>query len=258
MGNIEIRSRIWDAITSNDPEALRSILKKYPDYINKPISSDRKSNAVTRAAYLDRPHILAVLKSLGADLNKPGDSQITGLMWASARGSIESLKFLITSGVNLNQTGPFQMNASDFGLLFGTYSSVYLLSQHGCNPSKSAEELQVICREMKTPLVKFSYLLEFLHEGKPPNEVFFAMNGKVSLINLTGEARDPNETFGSWLVSVSESEAGIFDRPDTQHRPNRQDVLARDEVSSRDIGSREKNERPEGRERNDLQDIDLD
>ena len=148
------------------------------------------------------------------------------------------------------------MNASDFGLLFGTYSSVYLLSQHGCSPSKTAEEFQVISREMKTPSVRFSALLDFLHEGKPPNEVLFAINGKVNLVNVIGETRDPNETFGSWLNSVGES--GNFDRPDTQHRPNRPEVIGRDGGSNRDVQSREKNENAGRRERMDVQEMDLD
>ena len=56
MGNTEARHRLWIAITANNPEVVRDICIKFPEFVNSPISDDQKTNAVTRAAYLDRPH----------------------------------------------------------------------------------------------------------------------------------------------------------------------------------------------------------
>ena len=80
MGNIEIKHRLWVAITANDPENVRKILLKYPQFINSSISEDNKTTALTRSAYLDRPHIIAELISLGADVSITGDSNISPLM----------------------------------------------------------------------------------------------------------------------------------------------------------------------------------
>jgi hypothetical protein len=202
MGNLEIRSRIWDAITANDSDTLRKIMKKYPEYLNRPISSDRKSNAVTRSAYLDRPHLLALLQSLGADLDQTGESGITGLMWASAKGSLDSIKFLISAGVDLSLKGPHSMNAADFGVLFGTYKSVFYLNEKGCIPSKSSEEFKKIREEMKTPQIDFeAFLLALERKVLPSQAPFFSSQSEKVLFS----PRDPNETIGSWMVSVPDA-----------------------------------------------------
>lgn len=209
MGNLESKSFIWDAITSNDAETLVNLMKKYPKLINAPISTDNKTNAVTRASYLDRPHILAALYSLGADLDEPASTKITGLMWAAAKNNLESVKFLLNFGANINKQGPHQMIATDFAVLFGSYNTAFLLNSKGAVPTKTKEEFSVIKEEMKTPWIDFGGFLMSLSKEIPPDVVpFFTLPPIYREPVFEDPVRDPSETWGHWANRVLE-----FERP---------------------------------------------
>lgn len=218
MGNSEIKHSIWEAITGNDPETLIRVLKKYPDLLNSPISDDSKTNAATRAAYLDRPHILAALYSLGADLDKPAESKITPLMWAAARGNIECVKFLANFGADLHKTGPHGMKASDFSVLYGAYNTGFYLYSLGVTPTKTPEELLDIKEEMKTPYTDFGGFLMSLEKEIPPDVVpFFTLAPIYREPTFVDPVKDPNESWNDWLNRVLE-----FERPPLVERSSLQ------------------------------------
>ena len=207
MGNSEVKRRIWDVITANDSESFKIILKKYPDFVNVPISNDRKSNAVTRAAYLDRPHILAVLAGFGANLDLPAESGVTGLMWAAARNNIESLKILIQYKVNPELKGPHDMKAVDFAVLFGSYKTALYLYSNGSNPTKTCEEFLKIRELMKTPLIDFQSMLTSIQNGTPASQAPIFVAGLLPRpLHSQGSFRNSNETWGSSANIYTESE----------------------------------------------------
>lgn len=207
MGNSEMKHGLWVAITANDPETVRNICLKQPQFINEPISDDNKTNAVTRAAYLDRPHILAELASLGADLNKTANSGISALMWAAARGNLECVKFLISFGADALQKGPFDMIAIDFAVLYGYYNTAYFLYTSGFEPTKTAEEFLTIKASMQTLYVDFPCLLMSLEKKIPPDVVpFFTVPPIKREPEYKDPVRDPSESWGNWVHRVMEFE----------------------------------------------------
>ncbi|OMJ65096.1 hypothetical protein SteCoe_39336 [Stentor coeruleus] len=209
MGNSEIRNKIWTAITSNDAETVRNILKKYPEFLDSPISDDKKTNAITRAAYLDRPHIIAELISLGVNLNKPAESKISALMWAAAKGNIESAKLLLNFGADISQKGPYDMIAIDFAVLFGSYNTAFYLYSIGSNPSKTIDQYLEIKNHMKSPWIDFGGFLMSLDKEIPPDIVpFFTLAPQIKEKVFEDPVRDPNETWGNWVNRILE-----FERP---------------------------------------------
>lgn len=207
MGNTEARHRLWVAITANDPETVRNICVKYPQFINEPISDDQRTNAVTRAAFLDRPHILAELASLGADLNKTAATGISALMWAAARGNLECVRFLLSFDADPHQKGPNGMTAADFAVLYGYYNTAYYLYSSGYFPSKTAEEFVMLKVAMQTGYVDFPCMLMSLERNMPPDVVpFFTLPPIVKERSMSDPVRDPNETWGSWVNRVLEFE----------------------------------------------------
>ena len=207
MGNSAIKNQIFLAITANDPIKLKSILQRYPSFLNEPISDDQKTNSVTRAAYLGKPHILATLAELGADLNRPGGSDISALMWSAARGHVECCKFLLDFGVNPDQVGPFDMTAIDFAILYGWYNTAYFLYSYGIRPTKSTEEFEEIRQKKGTLWVDFSGLLISLEKMVPPEESFcFTIPPEEPEELLIDPVPDPNETWKSWFRRVLEFE----------------------------------------------------
>lgn len=207
MGNSEVKHSLWVAITANDPETVRNICVKYPQFINDPISDDQKTNAVTRAAYLDRPHILAELAALGADLDKTTSTGISALMWAAARGNLECVRFLLSFNANPHQQGPFGMTAIDFAVLYGYYNTAYFLYNCGFEPTKTSEELLKIKDEMKTCYVDFPCILMSLEKKIPPDVVpFFTLPPIKREVEFKDPVRDPSETWGNWMHRVLEFE----------------------------------------------------
>lgn len=207
MGNSEQKHKLWVAITANDPETVRDLCQKYPSLINDPISDDGRTNAMTRAAFLDRPHILAELTSLGADLNKPGGAGITALMWAAARGNLESVKFLLNFGADTSILGPHSMNATDFAVLYGYYNTAYFLVNFGLPPSKSSEEFLEIKKNMQTTYVDYPGLLMSLDKGIPPEVVpHFTLAPIKKEPILVDPVRDPNESWNEWMHRVVDFE----------------------------------------------------
>ena len=170
MGNSEARHHLWIAIARNDSDTVREICLKFPEFINSPISDDQGANAATRAAYLDRPVVLEKLGMLGADFNKAASSGISPLMWAAARGNIESVRFLINFKANPQQQGPYNMTAIDFAILYGAYNTASFLYNSGYLPTKSLEQFIEIKNIVGTPHVKFSSLLISL-EGQIPEDI---------------------------------------------------------------------------------------
>lgn len=209
MGNLEAKHRLWVAITANDPENMRNILLRYPGLVDSPISEDKKTNAAMRAAYLDRPHILAELVALGADLNKGTATMILPVMWAAAKGNIESLKLLINFGVDLEKTGPFGLNPADFAVLYGAYNTAYYLYMSGHPPQKSNEEFLEIKKHMQTNYVDYAGMLMSLLNEIPPEVVpFFTFSPVQREKTFQDPVRDPDETWGNWASRVLE-----FERP---------------------------------------------
>ena len=205
MGNTEARHRIWVAITANDPASVRKILGKYPGLLNAPISNDKRTNAITRAAYLDRPHIIAELISLGADVNSCTASRISALMWAAAKGNIESVKLLLNSNADPLQTGPFELNATDFAVLYGSYSTAYYLLNRGYPPRKSPEEYAELKIHMQTNYVDFTGLLMSLEKRIPPEVAPFFTLSPIDREKLFEDnIRNPDETWGSWAKRALE------------------------------------------------------
>ena len=209
MGNIEARHRVWVAITADDPETVRKIFGRYPELMNAPISDDKKTNAITRAAYLDRPHIIAELISLGADVNRCTATAISALMWAAAKGNIESVRLLVNFNADPLQTGPYEMNATDFAVLYGAYSTAYYLQSLGYSPRKTPEEYAEIKMLMQTNYVDFSGFLMSLDKEIPPEIVPFFTLAPIEREQLFEDPiRDPSETWGNWAKRVLE-----FERP---------------------------------------------
>ena len=207
MGNAEVRHKLWTAITANDPETVRKILLRYPQFINEPISDDQKTNAVTRAAYLDRPHILAELVTHGADLNKVAGSGISALMWAAARGNLECVRFLINFGADTSQQGPFGLTAADYAILYGYYNTAYFLYTNGILPTKSAQEFEEIRAQMQTLYVDFPCILMSLERSIPPDVVpFFTIPPIKREVEIVDPVRDPNESWTDWANRLLEFE----------------------------------------------------
>lgn len=167
MGNTEIKHKAWVAITADDPEELKKILKERPDLLNAPISDDKKTNALTRAAYLDRPYIISLLITLGADINCTAESGISALMWACAKGNIESMKVILKFGADPGALGPFKMTAADFGVLHGAYNTVLYLYNLGHGPTKTVVEYLEIKKSMKTAAVDYKKMLQTLELKTP-------------------------------------------------------------------------------------------
>jgi ankyrin repeat protein len=207
MGNTEAKHRLWVAITANDPETVRNICMKFPQFVNEPISDDKKTNAVTRAAYLDRPHILAELAALGADLNRTAESGMSAIMWAAARGNLECLKFLLNFNADASQKGPYELTACDYAILYGYYNTAYYLYYNGYLPTKTAEEFAEIKASMQTLYVDFPCMLMSLERNMPPDVVpYFTIPPIKQDLKLVDPVSDPNETWTNWVDRVLEFE----------------------------------------------------
>lgn len=225
MGNSEVKRKIWDSITANDTGTLINVLKKYPGFVNVPISSDNKSNAVTRAAYLDRSNILEVLVSFGADLNLPAQSGITGLMWAAARNNIASVKVLLKYGASIGLVGPHNMIAVDFAVLFGSYHTALCLYKQGSKPTKSIEDYNNIKESMKSPLIDHQSFLACLEKETPSSEVPIFVKGLQNIpIQHEFMGRNANDTWESYFNRVSEPDILIPEynqTPQSRHKVSR-------------------------------------
>lgn len=207
MGNIDTRNKLFTAISSNDPQKAKELLQKHPELLDEPISDDLKTTALTRAAYTNRPHIIAALSELGADLNATGETGISALMWAAARGHVDCVNILLDRGAYLAQTGPFEMNAIDFAVLNGWYNSAWILLQRGLAPSRTAEELAEVCPEMKTIWVDYPGMLMTLQCRIPPEVApNFATPPYDKTQPLIDPVNDPRESWNNWFGRVLEFE----------------------------------------------------
>lgn len=207
MGNQQAKHNLWVAISANDPIAVRDLVNKYPFLLNDPISDDGKTNAVTRAAYLDRPHILAELVSLGVNLNNVTGTQISALMWAAAKGHLECTKFLMNFGADPNQIGPHGMNALDFAVLYGWYNTAHYLYNSDVKPNKRPEEFALIRQDMQTLWVDHPGLLMSLDCQIPPEIAPpFTVPPIVVEPEMVDPVADPTESWGNWVKRVIDFE----------------------------------------------------
>ena len=159
MGNLEIKRKLWEDITRNQVQSIRKIVKQYPQFLNTPISEDNNSTILTRSAYLNRTQIISELISLGADLNESGESNISPLMWAAARGNMESLQLLMKFGANPSLKGAYQMTAIDFSVLYGSYTTAEYLSSNGFMPTKTIKEYNEIKALLHTSNIDYESIL---------------------------------------------------------------------------------------------------
>lgn len=207
MGNTEAKNRLFQAITNNDPEAARSIIRKYPSIKNSPISSDLKTTALTRAAYLNRPHILSCLIELGADPDRAGESGISPLMWASARGHSDCIEILLNFGATIDQRGPYEMTAIDYAVLYGRYEQVWQLLSKGAICTKTVDEFSAIREASETLWVDFQGILMSI-DCKIPADVAppFTVPPKVEVAKLEDPVADPDESWKDWFNRVIDFE----------------------------------------------------
>ncbi|CAG9316521.1 unnamed protein product [Blepharisma stoltei] len=207
MGNTQAKHNLWVAISANDPLAVRDLVQKYPFLLNEPISDDGKTNAVTRAAYLNRPHILAELVSLGVDLNSTTSTKISALMWAATKGHLDSLKFLLEYGTDPTQTDPHGLNALDFAVLYGRYNAAYFLYSKGIRCNKTAEDFQQLKEELQTLWVDYSGLMVSLTCNIPPEVAppFTVPPPKKEPVFID-PVSDPNETWKNWAKRIIDFE----------------------------------------------------
>lgn len=233
MGNSEVKRKIWDSITANDAGTLVAALKKYPGFVNVPISSDNKSNAVTRAAYLDRASLLEVLVSFGADVNLPAQSGITGLMWAAARNNIASVKVLLQYGASTELIGPHNMKAVDFAVLFGSYNTALHLYMQGSKPTKTVEDYIRIKESMKSPSIDHQSLLNCLENQTSPSEVpLFSNTPRPIPSQQEFMSRNALDTWESYFERVSEPDILI---PEYNQSRNKESSARIEIRSDRDL-----------------------
>ncbi|OMJ80278.1 hypothetical protein SteCoe_19479 [Stentor coeruleus] len=196
---------------------------------------------------------------MGADLNKPAESKISALMWAAAKGNIESVKLLLNFGANVMQKGPYDMIAIDFAVLFGSYNTAFYLYSIGSNPSKSIEQYLEIKSHMKSPWIDFGGFLMALEKEISPDKVpFFTVTPPFKGKIIEDNARDPSETWGSWVSRALELEnPPLIERPLVQiNRPIRSAVNVEERKAEENLYQGVGN--IEGRIEDDLEEIQLD
>ena len=137
MGNSEIKNKLYMAISANQSEEIKSIITSYPELINQPISDDLNTTALTRAAYLNRAHIITLLAEAGASATATGANLMSALMWAAAKGHLECCVILLKYQADPNQEGPHGLKAVDFAVLYGRYETAWLLVNSGPPCSKT-------------------------------------------------------------------------------------------------------------------------
>ena len=209
MGNAEAKNRLFRAISDNDPLSFKKIIERCPHLVDEPISDDRKTTALTRAAFINRPSIISCLVELGADLNKTGVTGITALMWASARGNIDCINTLLDYGANPYHVDPDGLTASDYSVIFGQYESAWILKVRGYECHRTSEELQAIRSKKDTLWVDFEGMLIAL-QGKLPPEVVppFTVPPVDKEPPLEDPVADPNEPWKDWFDRVL-----VFEHP---------------------------------------------
>ena len=94
-------------------------------------------------------------------------------MWAAARGHINTIKFLIEKGANIDHHDSEGLNAFDVAVIKQIYTTALVLYRdHGMRP-KSVEFYKEHCVSKH---FDFDLLFQYLEEGRPEanNQDFFA------------------------------------------------------------------------------------
>lgn len=147
MGNSDVKNRMYMSITANNVEEVLFLVQNYPELANEPVSDDKMTTALTRATFLNRPHVLTLLLQHGADVNRTGHNGISALMWAAGKGHLDCITVLLDAGGDIAQKGPSDMTVADFAVLYGRYSAACFLHTTGIKVTKTPEELECIRKE---------------------------------------------------------------------------------------------------------------
>ena len=203
MGNSEVKNKLYMAVSANQLDQISSILAAHPQLINETISDDQNTTALTRAAYLNRSHIITLLAEAGASMTATGLNKMSALMWAASKGHTECCIVLLKYSADIDQEGPHGMKAVDFAVLYGRYETAWLLVNSGAACSKSPEELMKIRWEMDLPLIDYAgFLLSLESKITPEGAPSFLV--PVEAIKLNDPVPDPDETWKSWFARVIE------------------------------------------------------
>lgn len=113
--------QLWDAVISNNLEALRTALKQGADVnaldTRLRVAGGNGRRALNHAALGNHPEMIKALLDAGADINLANRSGFTPLMHAAERGSTEAATILIKSGANLSaksQRGQTALEIAEF------------------------------------------------------------------------------------------------------------------------------------------------
>lgn len=74
MGGAASRANLYAAIEAGNAELVERIIAKNRPLLNDPITSDRRSNSICRAAFLGKTSVVSALIQLGADVDATGES----------------------------------------------------------------------------------------------------------------------------------------------------------------------------------------
>ena len=136
MGVVAAREAMYSAISTDSLEEIEAALEKHPELLNEPLTEDKKSNALMRAAYLGNLRIVHWLVEKGADPNWTNEEGMDPAKWAAARGHTQVCQFLFQNGYTVTEG----LNALDYGVLHGFYPTVHYLATVGLRPTKSVWE----------------------------------------------------------------------------------------------------------------------
>jgi hypothetical protein len=207
MGSKASKSNLYLAVSAADVVSITAILTTKPDFLDEPLTDDRKSTALTRAVYLRKHHIVKLLLERGADPNKTGANGISAIMWAASKDDVPLINILVEAGGRIEQTGPHQMNALDFAVIYGNYETAFSLKQRGLSVNKSPEEFAVIKGEWATPYVDYPCFLMSLDCNMPPEGApKFTIPPPPKIEILEDPVSDPREKWSAWMHRVLEFE----------------------------------------------------
>lgn len=205
MGNTIAKERLYSAISADNPEEVVSLVEAHPELANQPISEDKMATPLTRAAFLNRPHILSALLKHGAKVNLKGGHGLTASMWAARRGNLECVSLLVDSGADLTQQDRSGLTTSDLAVLFGRYEVACFLYSKNFKATKSPQEFEVLREERGSVFIDFSGFLMSLDCRIPaenaPSFVSPPLNRTAS---LQDPISDPRESWKHWTRRVLE------------------------------------------------------
>jgi uncharacterized protein len=135
----------------NDDSSVNQLLLDHGGTINNP---DGSSPGLLSAAAVGHVQTLRFLISRGANLNSRGSQGATALMEAASAGQVEIIDALLDHGVPVNQQDAQGFSALMYAAFNGRESSVDLLLRRGANQSlrnRSGETALAIAAKRKFP-----------------------------------------------------------------------------------------------------------